>query len=130
MDRVSGKVFDSIESAQDFVQLLSETIAEAKKEVDSDVEAALDSQSSRRLEAFRMVSYNLEKLAVHMKKSCRILNDLRSLRRLLLEQRTAPVRARKEAAKSPEAPPDVRLPRAIPGLPTAPRRLPRSVIAA
>ncbi len=129
MDREPGKVFDSIESAHDFVRLLNETVIEAKKDVDKDVEAALDSQSSRRLQAFRMVSYNLEKLAMHMKHTCRILNDLRSLRRLLLEERGGAVIARKAALAASQ--PDVRVPKA-PLLPTAPRRLapPRSTIAA
>jgi hypothetical protein len=89
MNRDAASNFDSIESAHEFVGLLSETVMQVKKEVDADVERALDSQYPRRLEALRMVSYNLEKLAVHMNKSCRILNDLRSLRRLLFEERTA-----------------------------------------
>jgi len=37
----------------------------------------------------RLALYNLEKLAIHMNKSRRVLNDLRSLRRLLLEERSA-----------------------------------------
>ena len=99
MNREAGSHFESIESARDFVCLLSETLTEVKQEVDAEIETALDSQSPRRLQALRMVSYNLEKLAVHVKTSCRILNDLRSLRRLLCEERsaTAPV-----ACKAPE----------------------------
>jgi hypothetical protein len=38
----------------------------------------------------RIVAYKLEKLAQHMKQSQRILNDLRSLRRLLFEERRRP----------------------------------------
>ncbi len=100
----TGRVFDSIESAQGFVGLLSETVSEAKKDVDAEVEKALDSQSGRRLQALRMVSYNLEKLAVHMKKSCRILNDLRSLRRLLFEERAWAKKPAKTAAIAAVAP--------------------------
>jgi len=88
MMRKAGNHFESIESAHDFIGLFSETVTEVKKEVDAEI---LDSESARRVQALRTVSYNLEKLAVHMKKSCRILNDLRTLRRLLLEERTAAV---------------------------------------
>lgn len=118
MNRDAGCHFDSIESAHEFVALLSETVMQAKKEVDGDVERALDSQYPRRLEALRMVSYNLEKLAVHMNKSCRILNDLRSLRRLLFEERSA------VAAK----PPTIVKPN-VPGAPLRPAT-PATVVAA
>lgn len=117
MNRDAGCHFDSIESAHEFVALLSETVMQAKKEVDGDVERALDSQYPRRLEALRMVSYNLEKLAVHMNKSCRILNDLRSLRRLLFEERSA------VAAK----PPTIKA--SVPGAPLRPAT-PATVVAA
>jgi hypothetical protein len=89
MNQGSAKPFDSVESAQDFVALLSETVAEAKQEVDADVARELGLNSSRRVDALRIVSYSLEKLELHINKSRRILNDLRSLRRLLFEERTA-----------------------------------------
>ena len=41
----------------------------------------------RRQEALRLVAHNLSQLSVHITKSRRILNDLRTLRRLLLEER-------------------------------------------
>ena len=88
----AGSPFESIESAHDFVNLLSETVMEAKKEIDTDIQKELGSKVPRRVEALRMVSYSLEKLALHLKKSCRILNDLRSLRRLLVAERSAPAR--------------------------------------
>jgi hypothetical protein len=81
--------FDSIESAHEFVGLLTEAIVEAKRDIEADVQRESGSKFPRRLEALRLALYNVEKLEFHMNKSRRILNDLRSLRRLLLEERTA-----------------------------------------
>jgi septation ring formation regulator EzrA len=95
MNHVSASPFDSIENAHDFVRLFSEAVNEARKDVDTDIQREMGSNSSRRLVAFRLAAYNLEKLEQHLSKSRRILNDLRSLRRLLFEERA---KAR-EAAK-------------------------------
>ena len=81
--------FDSIESAHEFVGLLSEAVIEAKRDIEADVQRESDSKFPRRQEALRLALYNVEKLEFHMSKSQRILNDLRSIRRLLLEERTA-----------------------------------------
>jgi hypothetical protein len=89
MNHASGSPFDSIESAHDFVSLFSDSVAEAKREIDSDIQRELTSNTPRRLDALRLAAYNLEKLEVHLNKSRRILNDLRSLRRLLFEERAA-----------------------------------------
>ena len=43
----------------------------------------------RRVEALRLIGYNLEKLASHLKTSRRILNDLRMLRRILQQRESA-----------------------------------------
>jgi hypothetical protein len=40
------------------------------------------------LEAVRLALYKLEKLEQHIKASRRLLNDLRTLRRLLFEERS------------------------------------------
>jgi hypothetical protein len=80
--------FDSIESAHEFVGLLTEAIVEAKLDIEADVQRESGSTYPRRLEALRLALYQIEKLEFHMSKSQRILNDLRSLRRLLLEERT------------------------------------------
>lgn len=79
--------FDSIESAQQFVELLCEAIEEARREVDEEIERATGSGEERRKQALQLVAYNLAKLAMHMGTSRRILNDLRTLRRLLLNER-------------------------------------------
>jgi hypothetical protein len=43
--------------------------------------------ATRRLEALQLVAYKLERLARHVDSSHRLLNDLRTLRRLLLGER-------------------------------------------
>jgi hypothetical protein len=93
MERQSEQPFDSIESAYDFFRLLSEAVAEAKQDIDEQIQGQVQresgSQSSRRLDALRVVHYSVEKLEFHIHCSRRILNDLRSLRRLLFEERAA-----------------------------------------
>lgn len=79
--------FDNIEGAQEYVQLLLEAIDEARRNVDADLTAADAAGADRRSQALQLVAYNLAKLETHMATSRRILNDLRSLRRLLLEER-------------------------------------------
>ena len=79
--------FDTVESAHEFLTLLSTTIAEAKQEVTADVKKERTEGDRRRLEALRVAVYNLERLEYHLTRSSRILNDLRSLRRLLLQER-------------------------------------------
>jgi hypothetical protein len=80
--------FDTIESAQEFLGLLREAVDEAKHNADADIVAEGDLRSPRRIDAVRLVVYKLEKLEQHIKASCRLLNDLRTLRRLLLEERS------------------------------------------
>lgn len=79
--------FDSIESAQQFVELLCEAIEEARREVEEEALRTSGPGEDRRRQALQLVAYNLAKLALHMGTSRRILNDLRSLRRLLLNER-------------------------------------------
>jgi hypothetical protein len=79
--------FDSIEGSQEYVALLAEAIEDARKDVDTDIAVALTEGADRRLEALQLVSYNLGKLTLHITTSRRILNDLRTLRRLLLAER-------------------------------------------
>ena len=81
--------FESIESAHDFFHLLSEEVLEAKQEVDADLQRESALPSSRRLDALRVASYGLERLEAHVIRSSRILNDLRSLRRLLFWNESA-----------------------------------------
>ncbi len=78
--------FDSVESAHDYVRLLAEAIRDAKQEIEEDITASKP-KTDRHLEALRLVQYKLERLDQHLRSSSRVLNDLRSLRRLLLEER-------------------------------------------
>jgi hypothetical protein len=79
--------FDSVEGAHEYLSLLSQAVLDAKNEIEWDIKAVGDPKYPRRLEALRLVSFKLEKLEQHIKSSCRLLNDLRTLRRLLLEER-------------------------------------------
>ena len=81
--------FDSIEGSQEYVALLAEAIEEARTDVDADIEVAIAEGAERRREALQLVGYNLAKLTMHITTSRRILNDLRTLRRLLLAERQA-----------------------------------------
>jgi hypothetical protein len=80
--------FDSIESSHEYVVMLADAIAEALADVESDIALADSDHAARRKQALQLVSFNLTKLSSHIASSRRILNDLRTLRRLLLEERT------------------------------------------
>jgi len=79
--------FDTIESAHDYLHLLLESLEEARHHIAKDMHEAGTSGLARRLEALRLVDYKLSQLRVHMSESSRLLNDLRTLRRLLLAER-------------------------------------------
>jgi formiminotetrahydrofolate cyclodeaminase len=85
--------FDSVENAQQYVRLLVEAIAEAKSEIADDLGAAATARSERRVQALQIVQFKLDKLEQHLKTSSRLLNDLRTLRRLLLDERPEPTTA-------------------------------------
>jgi hypothetical protein len=82
--------FDSIEGSHEYVRMLAEAVDEARREVEDEVAAAENDRADRRKEALLLVSYNLAKLNLHITSSRRILNDLRTLRRLLLAERGLP----------------------------------------
>jgi len=81
----SQTAFDTIESAQEFLALLREAVDESKLTTESDIKQ----EEVRNLDALRLVLYKLEKLEQHLKVTGRLLNDLRTLRRLLLEERVS-----------------------------------------
>jgi hypothetical protein len=89
--------FDSIEGSHEYVAMLAEAIEEARQDVEAEIALAEQEGAERRKEALLLVSFNLAKLDLQIKSSRRILNDLRSLRRLLLSERQAP-RAHRSAA--------------------------------
>jgi len=80
--------FDNIESSHQYVSLLAEAIKEAIEEVEADISLASAEGAARRKEALQLVHFNLTKLNAHMTSGSRILNDLRTLRRLLLDERS------------------------------------------
>jgi len=79
--------FETIESAQQFLQLLIEAIDESRHDVDADITLSKHNGSERNKKALQLVSANLAKLSEYMTTSRRILKHLRTLRRLLLEER-------------------------------------------
>jgi hypothetical protein len=97
MSYISETPFDNIENSHQYVSLLAEAIEEARREVDEQIVLAIDEGPERRKDALQIVAYNLAKLSLHIKTSGRLLNDLRSLRRLLQAER-APVKPLAKAA--------------------------------
>jgi len=97
MSYTSETPFDSIEGSHQYVSLLAEAIEEARREVDEEIALAMKEAPERRKEALQIVAYNLAKLSLHIKTSGRILNDLRTLRRLLQSERE-PAQPRVRAA--------------------------------
>lgn len=84
--------FDTIEGSHEYVLMLAESLAEARREVEEEIAAATREGAERRKDALLLASYNLTKLDGHITSCRRILNDLRTLRRLLLAERSAPER--------------------------------------
>lgn len=87
-------LFDTIESAHQYIRLLADVVSDVKKDLERNASLLEGSQMSRRQDATRLALYNLDKLGLHMRASSRILNDLRSIRRLLLEERQTTVNTR------------------------------------
>ena len=83
--------FDTIEGSHEYVALLAEALDEARRDVEQEVTLAESEGADRRKQALLLVSHNLDKLNLHITSSRRILNDLRTLRRLLLAERMPPV---------------------------------------
>lgn len=70
--------------------MLAEALDEARRDVESEIASAEREHAHRRKEGLLLVSFNLAKLNLHITTSRRILNDLRTLRRLLLAERGLP----------------------------------------
>ena len=83
----TGRYFDSVESAQDFMKVLADTILDAMKELHSDHLAAVEEGELRRAQALQLATFKLKTLSCHVHKSRIILNDLRTVRRLILNER-------------------------------------------
>ena len=89
--------FDSIESAQEFMALLQDSVAEAVEDICQELEKT-PVEERRRAEALQLAHYKLGQLASHVQKSRRILNDLRIIRKLLVNE-SSPESVRNVAAK-------------------------------
>jgi len=87
LSRPPQNPFDSVENAHQYVRLLVEAITEAKSEIAADLDAGSQTQPERRVQALRLVQFKLDKLERHLESSSRLLNDLRTLRRLLFDER-------------------------------------------
>ena len=98
MNDQSETPFDNIEGSHEYVAMLADAVDEARRDVEAEIAAAERERADRRKEALLLVSYNLAKLNLHITTSRRILNDLRSLRRLLLAERAGTTEEEKAIA--------------------------------
>lgn len=89
--------FDSIESAHEFIALLEESIQDALTDVREHLQDAATRASPRRAEALTLAVFKMSQLCTHMHKSRRILNDLRTIRRLLFSEREVQAATSREA---------------------------------
>ena len=87
MTELQTPAFDTIESAQDYIDLLVQAIDEARRDVGAEIGLSRSPSEERRVQALQLAALNLTKLDGHICKCRRILNDLRTLRRLLLDDR-------------------------------------------
>lgn len=87
------RCFDSIESAQDFMKVLADTILDSMKDLNQDQQAAVQEGQPRQAQAIELAIFKLKTLSCHVHKSRIILNDLRTVRRLILNERQPKVRA-------------------------------------
>ncbi|MGA2113605.1 MAG: hypothetical protein ABSH56_02505 [Bryobacteraceae bacterium] len=79
--------FDSIESAHEYMNILAATTLEVMSDLKRDRDQALHNGDQRRAQAIDLAIFKLKMLNCHVHKSRRMLNDLRTLRRLILNER-------------------------------------------
>jgi hypothetical protein len=91
MEKDPAGPFDSLESAHDYLSLLREALEEAQASILDDAEAAQKRGAERRVDALRLVDHKLDRLRQHLLASLVLLNDLRTLRRLLLAERAGAI---------------------------------------
>jgi len=89
MAQAIERPFDSIDDTHEFFTLLAQTVYEARLDIEADVKRESNGAVTRRLQALRLAVYTLTKLEQHLVRSRRALNDLRTLRRLLFQERYA-----------------------------------------
>lgn len=86
----SVRPFDSIESAYEFMNILAETLIEVMNDLHRDHEIAVNEGAARRARALELALFKSRNLTVYVTKSRRSLNDLRTIRRLILNERMTP----------------------------------------
>ena len=82
--------FDTIESTHEYLKLLDEVLEEVQATTEEELKRIVLADTmviSRGVEAIHLLSFKIEQLRHHIKASSRILNDLRTMRRLLLRER-------------------------------------------
>ena len=80
--------FDSLESAHEYLSLLQEAVDVAHASIREDTAVAEQTTGAeRRVDALRLVDHKLGRLRQNLLASLVVLNDLRTLRRLLLGER-------------------------------------------
>jgi hypothetical protein len=82
--------FETIESTHQYLQLLDKVLEEVQQSTEEDLKRIILTDTmviGRSVEAVHLVTYKIEQLRHHVKASSRILNDLRTMRRLLLGER-------------------------------------------
>jgi hypothetical protein len=77
--------FENLESAFEYIGYLLEASREAQAHIDEEISCANTLQLARRKQALQLTKYKLDKLDSHIVESKHLLNDLRKLRRLILE---------------------------------------------
>lgn len=76
--------FDTLESAEEFLQLLHYEIGKTNVQIEELLKEN-SGGSERRIEALRLVNHKLDQLGKNTEHSQRLLRDLRTLRNLLLK---------------------------------------------
>jgi len=83
----SSTPFDSIESAHEYIGLLCEALDDAERTIGQEITHPCAFTGARHVDALRLVDYKLKTLRQHFAASRRLLTDLRTLRRYLLDER-------------------------------------------
>jgi hypothetical protein len=92
--------FDRVEAAQEYLALLSISVADNKERIEAEIRDGANEEMPRHLELLRLVAYHLQGLERHLKASRRVLSNLYKLRRLVLKEITANV-AEEKASEIP-----------------------------
>ncbi|HTW66058.1 MAG TPA: hypothetical protein VME17_15635 [Bryobacteraceae bacterium] len=87
LDAALEQPFDSIESAIEFMNVLAETVLDARRDLHRDRELAVRDGQQHRAQALELAQFKLKILNCYIFKSRRALNDLRTIRGLLLNER-------------------------------------------